>query len=221
MVRRLQMEIGDWLQAGHDSEYIVTTLDGALLTLRRQADTSATVRASEALEEIIATAEERIKNGAAGPTGVPSGFTQLDTMTGGFQSGDLVLVAARTSIGKSALALSFIEKQLALGYRVALASLEMSAIQVWQRLLAMHSLISTGRLRFGHLEYGDIRNLVAAANDLSGSELAIIDRCDLTAGALRSWASQMVAEGCGIMYLDYVGLMRGSDNGAPRWEQMA
>jgi replicative DNA helicase len=220
-IRRLLAEIEDRANHGQESDALVAALEASLFELRHQGNASATTWPEEALKEIIATAEERIRTGATGPTGVASGFSQLDTMTGGFQPGDLVLVAARTSIGKSALALSFIEKQLALGYRAGLASLEMSAVQVWQRLLAMHSCVSTGRLRFGHLDVSDIRVLKSAAEELSGAGLGIIDRCDLTAGVLHSWASQMVVEGCSILYVDYVGLLRGSGNGAPRWEQMA
>jgi replicative DNA helicase len=219
-IKRLLSEVGEKQASGQESEELVTALEAGLLDVRRKADTSATIRPTDALREIIETAEERIRTGATGPTGVPTGFSVLDSMTGGFQRGDLVLIAARTSIGKSALALSFIERQIRSGMKVALASLEMSAVQIWQRLLAMYSFVSTGKLRFNHLDGDDLRALVTAANELRGSGLAIIDRSDLTAGTLRSWATQMVAEGCSILYVDYVGLLRGSDNGAPRWEQI-
>lgn len=219
-ILRLAAEIQHGAKRGKESEDLVAALEAGILSIRKQADRSATVRPMEALQELIAAAEKRVKEGLTGPTGVSTGFPLLDGMTGGFQPGDLVLVSARTSIGKSALALSFIKNQLQAGQRVALASLEMSAVQVWQRLVAMHSLITTGKLRFGHLGLDDIKKLVETASELSASGLFINDRCDMTVEGLRSWAMQMVGEGCGILYVDYLGLLRGSDPAAPRWEQM-
>jgi len=208
------------LGQGQDAGEVIADIEAGLSTIRSRGNATATVRPADALREILSTAEARVKSGASGPTGIPSGFSQLDSYTGGFQDGDLILVAARTSVGKSALALSWIERQIEAGHKPALASLEMSAIQVWQRLIAMRSLVSTGKIRFGKLDGDDFRAMVNARIDLERSGFDIIDRPNITTGVLRSWASQMVAEGHGILYVDYVGLMRGSNPLSPRWEQM-
>ncbi len=220
-ILQLAAEVQQEAKRGKESDALIAALEEGILSVRKQADQSATVRPTEALRELIEAAEKRVREGLTGPSGIPAGFPLLDSMTGGFQPGDLILIAARTSIGKSALALSFIRNQLQARHKVALASLEMSATQVWQRLIAMHTGISTGRLRFGHLNEADIKTLVDAASELSVTGLLINDRCDLTVAALRSWAVQMAAEGCRIIYVDYAGLLRGSDTTLPRWEQMS
>jgi replicative DNA helicase len=179
------------------------------------------IEPADAVQAVIDRAERRMCEAAEGPSGIPSGFSALDRLTGGFQPADLVLVAARTSVGKSSLALSFIERQIARGYGVALASLETPALQVWERLLSMRSGVSTGRLRFGHLNAEDFRAFVEAAGGLSECALRVLDRPDVSLPALRAWACGEVGRGARIVYVDYAGLLSGGDGRAPRWERMA
>jgi replicative DNA helicase len=223
--RRELQRLSRLLEAGlHDdkgSEELIGTIEAGLLTLRKRADVEATVTPREALHAIIEKAEARSKAGSTGPTGIPSGFPQLDVITGGFQPGDLILVAARTSIGKSALALTWIDYQIRRNLTIALASLEMSAVQVYERLIAMRSIVPTGRFRFGQLDTDDLRAICGASTELESCGLRILDRPDLSVRVLRSWAAGEVAHGTRILYLDYAGLLRGDNETSPRWEQMA
>jgi replicative DNA helicase len=220
-LRRLNLKLADSLQARCGAEELLQLLEVEVVQLRRQQGAFQTVEPADALRAVIDRAERRMREAAEGPSGIPSGFSALDRLTGGFQPADLVLIAARTSVGKSSLALSFIERQIVRGYGVALASLETPALQLWERLLSMRSGVSTGRLRFGHLSTEDFRAFEEAANRLSECSLRILDRPDLSVQALRAWACHEVGQGARILYVDYVGLLSGGDARAPRWERMA
>jgi replicative DNA helicase len=211
------------LEAGERApvEGLLAAAETAILGVRQRGSDTATLEPREVLHAVIEKAERRMKENAEGPSGIPSGFRQLDAATGGFQPGDLILVAARTSVGKSSLALSFIEKQLRKGIKVSLASLESPAVQVAERLIAMRSGVNTGRMRFGHLSETDLGEMMQAASGLYDASLRILDKVDLSVSALRSWAHGEVAKGAQIIYCDYAGLLRGGDDRAPRWERMS
>jgi replicative DNA helicase len=219
-LRKVAQEI---LSAGERApvEGLLATAETAILGVRQRGSDTATLEPREVLHAVIEKAERRMKENAEGPSGIPAGFRQLDAATGGFQPSDLILIAARTSVGKSSLALSFIEKQIRRGIMVALASLETPAVQVMERLLAMRSGVNTGRMRFGHLSDTDLGEMMQAASGLCGAKLRILDRVDLSVSALRSWAHGEVAKGAQIIYVDYAGLLCAGDVRAPRWERMA
>ncbi len=179
------------------------------------------VRPREILHEIVSDAERRMAEKITGLTGVPSGLGGLDLMTGGFQSGDLILIGARTSVGKSALALTFIEHQLSRGIPAALVTLEMSGRQVLERLLAMHSGITTGRLRLGFLNEGDFTTMMNAAGRLADQDLRLLDRPGADMATIAAWARSEAVAGARILYVDYAGLIGGGDARQPQWERMS
>jgi len=153
--------------------------------------------------------EKAQEMGRGGVTGLASGFPGLDDMTAGFQPSDLVLIAGRTSQGKTALALQ-IAKLVAADETVLFFSLEMSKEQLYVRLLASEARVNSHRLRAGHLLDPDWAKISTAICTLSAAKLYIDDSSGISTREIRSRARKMRAEyGLGMIVVDYIGLMRG------------
>ncbi|MEZ4522844.1 MAG: replicative DNA helicase [Thermomicrobiales bacterium] len=141
--------------------------------------------------------------------GVPTGFIDLDKLTGGLQKSDLIIVAARPSVGKSALGLSLayhaaIEHQQTVGLFV----LEMSGEQIVQRLLSMETGIDSHRLRMGFIDDSEWNSVVRAFGRLSEAPIFVDDTASVTMMDVRSKARRLAAEhGIDIIIIDYLQLM--------------
>ena len=143
-------------------------------------------------------------------TGVPSGFRDLDRITAGFQPGNLIVLAARPSMGKSALALSIIEHVvLKETLPCAFFTLEMSRQEVAQRLLGMWSKVDSHRIRTGKLERDDWPRLAAAANALEPAPLFVDDTPALSLLELRSRSQTLKRRepDLAMVVVDYMQLM--------------
>jgi replicative DNA helicase len=144
-------------------------------------------------------------------TGIPSGFKDLDLMTAGFQPSDLIIVAGRPSMGKTALCLNIsqyaaIEKKVP----VAIFSLEMSKEQLVLRMLCSEARVEGTRIRTGFLSESDWPKLTLAAGNLSDAPIFIDDTPALTILELRAKARRLKGEhGLGMLVVDYLQLMRG------------
>jgi replicative DNA helicase len=146
--------------------------------------------------------------------GVPTGFAKLDKLLGGFQKSDLVILAARPSVGKTSLALNF-ALNAARRFRkvVGFFSLEMSAEQIVQRLLSMETGIDQQRLRQGEIRDDEWDMLMRAAAELSETLLYIDDTPAMSAIELRTKARRLQAEhGLDLLLVDYLQLMRGDNH---------
>jgi len=145
-----------------------------------------------------------------GITGVASGFYELDKLTGGFQKSDFIVIAARPSMGKTALALS-VARNIAIEYNtpVAFFSIEMAGIQLVMRLLSAESRINGNNIRTGRLNQQDYNKIVASMGRLSSAPIVIDDSPSLTIMELRAKARRLIAEhGVKIIMVDYLQLMR-------------
>lgn len=146
-----------------------------------------------------------------GLTGIPCGFTDLDKLTSGLQPSDLILVAARPSMGKTAFTLN-IGAHVALKEHknVAFFSLEMSKQQLVQRMLCSEGGIDSQKLRKGELDKTDWGKLVNVANKVAEAPLYIDDTAGITVMELRSKARRLKAEkGLDLIIIDYLQLMQG------------
>ncbi len=147
-------------------------------------------------------------------TGVPTGFADLDKMTAGMQPSDLIIIAGRPSMGKTAFALNLIEhaatnKQAPVP--AVIFSLEMSKEQMVTRMLCALARVDAGRMRTGHLAESDWPKLTMAAGELNESQLFVDDTPAITVLELRSKCRRLKAEhGLGLIIVDYLQLMRGS-----------
>jgi replicative DNA helicase len=144
-------------------------------------------------------------------TGVPSGFKELDRMTAGFQPSDLVIIAGRPSMGKTAFCLDVAE-YAAIDNKipVAIFSLEMSKEQLVIRMLCSQAHVEGTRLRTGYLNESDWPKLTIAAGNLSEAPIYIDDTAALSALELRAKARRLKADrGLGMVIVDYLQLMKG------------
>jgi len=165
---------------------------------------------SEIIDGNIETLEERQGNKAL-VTGVPTGFTRLDNLISGLQKSELIILAARPSMGKTALALN-IARNAAVDANVPVAifSLEMSKEQLSMRLLCSEARIDSSRLRGGFFSMEDWRKLTDAAGVLSDTSIFIDDTPDISGMEIRAKARRLKMEkDIGIVIIDYLQLMKG------------
>ncbi len=145
-------------------------------------------------------------------TGLRTGFKELDNMTAGLQPSSLNVLAARPSMGKTALALT-IGQAVALreGTTVGIFSLEMSAVQLVMRMLCSEARVDMSRVRNGQLSDRDFQRLADTAGKMSEAKIFIDDAADMTVMELRSRSRRLMAEhNLGLIVIDYLQLMQGS-----------
>ncbi len=181
------------------------------------------LRTFKALQDELAPAMERLEHlqkHEGGMRGVPSGFKDLDNLLSGFQKSDLIILAARPSMGKTALALD-IARQTATKHKTAVGifSLEMSSQQLVDRMLAAQAGVNSWQLRTGRITKDeDFGRLQGALADLSEAPIFIDDKASSTVLAMRSVARRLKMEkDLGLIIIDYLQLItpthsRGSDN---------
>ncbi|GAP63131.1 MAG: replicative DNA helicase [Ardenticatenia bacterium] len=145
------------------------------------------------------------------PVGLPTGFTDLDRLLGGFQPGDLIILAARPSMGKTAFSLSITENvALQQNARVAFFSLEMSADQLVQRLVSSQTGINAQKLRVGPITEEDLQRVSMAVDTLRNTRIFIDETPAISPIELRTKARRVASEhGLDLIVVDYLQLMRG------------
>lgn len=156
-------------------------------------------------------------------SGIPSGFTQLDSMTNGFQKGEMTIIGARPSMGKTALALSMmqhiaIEKNIPCGF----FSLEMSAELIGQRIISQVARIPSQKLRSGMLRMDHVKKLQDAAGICYDAPLYIVDTPNMKLLDLRTMAKRLVQlHHVEIIFIDYIGLISMENEGMEMWQQQS
>ena len=170
----------------------------------------------QAMDTLVVKLLDRVQEMADNPndvTGVPTGFYDLDRMTAGLQAGDLIVLAARPSMGKTALAINIAEHvALNEGLPVAVFSMEMGAAQLAVRIVGSIGRIDQGHLRTGKLTDEEWPRLSEAIEKLRTISLHIDESAGLTSGDLRSNARRLSRQ-CGqlgLIVVDYLQLMSGS-----------
>ena len=156
-------------------------------------------------------------------TGITTGFEELDRITSGFQKSDLVIIAGRPSMGKTALAINIAQNAaIEMGISVALFSLEMSKEQLAIRMLSSEARVDSQRLRKGFLGETDWPKLTTAAGRLSEASIFIDDTPAISALEMKAKSRRLKAEkGLGLIVLDYLQLMRGRNMSLPREQEIS
>lgn len=160
-------------------------------------------------------------------SGVPSGFTDLDQMTFGFQKTEMIVLAARPSVGKTALALAFAEtailpKQGLSSYRTVFFSLEMSAESLAMRMLCSRARVEGEKVRGGWINQEEMRRITSAAKELKAAPLLIDDSSTTTILEMRAKARRLHAQApLGLIIIDYLQLIAPTDPRVPREQQVA
>ena len=178
------------------------------------------------IKELLWPAMEKIEalqRGGQAITGVASGFTDLDEMTSGFQPADLVIVAARPSMGKTAFTLSIAQNAaINEGKKVAFFSLEMSKESLVQRMLTSEARIDAQDLRRARLRDDDFPRLARAAGILSSAPIYIDDQPGITLLEMRSKSRRLKSEaGLDMIIVDYLQLIAGPPGGENRQQEIS
>lgn len=166
---------------------------------------------------------ERLFNNKGETTGVPSGFRELDAKTSGFQKGDMVLIAARPSMGKTTFALNIAENAaLRSGKSIAIFSLEMSKDQLAYKLLCSQAHVDMLRLRTGNLDDKDWENIAKASGPLAAAKIFIDDTAGITVTEMRSKCRRLKIEhGIDMILIDYLQLMSGGKGNESRQQEVS
>ncbi|MBL9119373.1 MAG: replicative DNA helicase [Phycisphaerae bacterium] len=208
-VRELIAAAGEILTDAHQSrepaQDLLERAEQKIFHIAQRRESNSTAEIRDLINETMKLLEQ---NEGRHLTGVTSGFVDLDEMLSGFQRGELIILAARPSMGKTALALNFVENMASASHPVAVFSLEMGKQQLVQRMLCGRGRIDSQRLRRNMLRQEDYRRLIAAAGELAESKIYIDDTPGLTLLALRSKARRL-KERFGIqgVVIDYLQLM--------------
>ena len=209
------------LQVGQQIEKMVAQREGETSAMLQDAETLVYGLSQKDVRGDFARAHELVIRGierltaaeesGTGLTGVATGFTDLDRTVGGLQPGNVIVVAARPSMGKTALALGIAEHAALTQERsVAIFSLEMSGDELIQRLLASTAIVNAGRIRAGRLAPEDWSRIGRAADRLSAARLFIDDSEGVTVGEMRSKTRRLKSrEGLDLVIVDYIQLMEG------------
>lgn len=203
--------------AGEDIRHLVTSAQQVATTLADQAAPKKDFkRINDVLVEVIETTEvksEAYKTGNV--TGLQTGYTDLDLITAGLQRSDLIIVAARPSVGKTAFALNVAQNVALLSKDpVAIFSLEMSAAQLVTRMVSAEGNLEASKLRMGDMAEDDWSKMAAAAGVLGGTNILIDDSAGITVHDIQSKCRRLKKqEGLGLIVIDYLQLIVGRSKG--------
>ncbi len=177
------------------------------------------------MEDTLGQVEARMTSNRNGLTGIPTGFTDLDTLTCGWQQGDEIVIAARPSVGKTAVALHMARAAALAGYHIAVYSLEMQGERLGDRwLLAATTNVSPAHLRSGALTADELQQVRQASAELSRLPIHIDDNPSVSMDYVRSSAKMLHSKGkCDAVIIDYLQLcdMKSEQSNRNREQEVA
>jgi replicative DNA helicase len=200
-------------------ESLLDSAESSIFSLAEQRQTSPIHKVSDLLSHGIHQIEELIKS-RSGLTGLPTGLTELDKLLSGLQPSDMVVLAARPSVGKTAFALNIAAHAAnRVGKAALIFSLEMSKEQLVQRLLCLEGEVNARRLREGYAVDLEFQKIVKAADVLSRAKIFVDDTPSISVLELRSKARRLAAsQPLDLIIIDYLQLMRGGASGRKGFE---
>ena len=208
--RELIAAAGEILEEAHTSRHPAQTLlenaEQKIFRIAQKRETGIVASAQELVNETMRLIDE---SEGKGFMGVRTGFAELDEMTNGFQKGEMIVLAARPSMGKTAMALNLMEQVAQHGTPSLMFSLEMGKQQLIQRMLCALGQIDSQKMRRHMLSSGDYTRLMAACDVISKLSMFIDDTPGLSLLAMRSKARRLKERyGIGFIIIDYLQLMR-------------
>jgi len=214
--------ICDSYEAAEDLDLIIDSAEKKIFDISQRKNTRTFEHVKTILLETYNKIEELTKNKGR-IVGLETGFTDFDMRTSGLQPSDLILVAARPSMGKSSFAIN-IAQYAAVHNKVPVAifSLEMSKDQLVQRMLSSETNVELQKIRTGNLNEDDWMRLVQAAEPLSQAPIFIDDTPGISAMEIRSKARRLKMEhGLGLIVIDYLQLMSGRGKAESRQQEVS
>ncbi|MCL2235171.1 MAG: replicative DNA helicase [Defluviitaleaceae bacterium] len=213
---------GDSYAGTKPTEIILDDAEAALFAIGQKRHSLGFVHVREALQASMQVIEKAAEEGKA-VTGIPSGFTDLDNKTAGFHPTDFVLIAARPSMGKTALALN-IAANAAINQKkpVAIFSLEMSKESLASRFISSNAMVDASNLRTGQLSPKDWDDIVNALGRISEAPIYIDDTPGITIAQMRSKCRKLKLEhGLDMIMVDYIQLMSGGGRSESRQQEIS
>ncbi len=223
MLRRL-------IRAANDIAHLALTRDDAPAAVQEAQATLFSVSEAMLHRDIVPLGTaltryaEQIATRADGQRiGLPTGLGTLDQKTGGLQTSDLILVAGRPGLGKTSLALNFVEHAaVRLGKTCAVFSMEMSELQVVQRLISMTAEIDGNRMRRGRLSMEELQSISQASAQLQQAPIFIEESSRLTVTDILAKSRRLQAErGLDLVVIDYLQLIEGAEESENRVREVA
>ncbi len=214
--------IADSFDDAQEVRYIIEEAERRIFEITDRHQSGVFRLAREVIAQTV-EAIERLYHSSGSYTGIPSGFSDLDQLTSGFQASEFVVVGARPSVGKTALALTMaaniaVQQKRAVGF----FTLEMSAIALMQRLLAAEAHLDSNRIRSGMLRASDFHKITDAAGRIYDAPLFIEDSPNLKLLDLRAQARRMRSNhNVEIIFIDYLTLITSEHHDLARHEQIA
>lgn len=226
-VRRDLIKVSSELRASSyelnkDSNVILDSAEQKIFSLAEGNETADIHAAKDIMIKEIEIIDARFKS-KSDFTGIPSGFAKLDTYTSGFQNSELIIIGARPSIGKTALALSMMQN-IAVDKRIScgLFSLEMPYESIGMRLLSQEARVPMSKIRSGMLKIDDVKRIQDAASRWFEAPLYTVDTPNMRLLELRAMARRMVKNhSVKIIFIDYIGLITTENPNAPVYEQIS
>lgn len=206
--------ISNCFDGTQDVALLLDEAEKTIFSISERNDTNSYIGSPELLDHVFTTLTERYHNKDRA-TGLATDYTQLDAMTGGLQPSDLIIIAARPSMGKTAFALNVAARAaIRSNATVAVFSLEMSKESLMERLLCSWGHVELGKVRKGNMEQDDWDKLSTAATFLRNSKLIIDDSSTLTPLELRARCRRIKAEygSLDLVLIDYLQLMHSARN---------
>lgn len=220
LMRNAQSVIEDVVTNNDDPDSVISRAE-ALLSEGVEQEDKGFVHIEQSIMSTFERVENLYKHGGE-VTGTTTGYEELDKMTAGWQDNNLIIIAARPAVGKTALALNFAANAADKGKAVAIFSLEMGHEELTSRLLSSRGHINGGVLKSGHLDKEDWENLMIASGSLSNMPIYIDDKPGSTVGRIRSMCRMLQRQqGLDMVVIDYLQLMSGSGDGRNRQQEVS
>ena len=204
------------------SEILLDRAEQKLFSLRQQNESTEVHKVNDIMVKEIQIIE-KIFNNKGEFSGIPSGFAKLDSMTSGFQNSEFIVIGARPSIGKTALALSMMN-HIALELKIPCGffSLEMPYESIGMRILSQEARVNMSRIRSGLIKVDEVKKIQDAAGRWFEAPLYTVDTPNMRLLELRSMARRLVInEGVKIIFIDYIGLITTENPSDPVFEQVS
>lgn len=204
-----------------DVQKIIELAESRIFSISQNRSTNSFAEIKDVLMTVFNSLEERAMN-KGNLTGLTTGYDDLDRMTSGLQRSDLILLAARPSMGKTALALNIGMNAVKTGASVALFSLEMSKEQYVQRIISMESMVESNKLRTGNLDDEDWTRLISTMSAISNYKVFIDDTASISVFELMSKCRRLkIEKGLDLIIIDYLQLMSDGTNSNNRQQEIS
>jgi len=222
LIKAAQDIAGMSYEGADEAEFVLDKAEKTIFDIIERRSTQGFTHIKDVLLETFNKLEE-LYNSKSPITGVPTGFTDLDMKTAGLQNSDLILIAARPGMGKTAMALNIAQYAAVQKHvPVALFNLEMSKDQLVNRMLCSEVMVDSHKMRTGKLDDEDWKKIARALGPLSEAPIYIDDTPGLTVMDIRAKCRRLKLEkNLGLVVIDYLQLMRGRGKAENRQQEVS